>query len=75
MEIKEAVDSEVDFKASWLIVTKTLRGYAIYQEHPNFTHHDRTPRPLAVFETKRALIEWMAGRWIPDLPDHEFQCR
>ena len=74
MEIKEAVDLDLTVASSWLIVTKTLKGYAVYQEHPTFTHTDRTPRPLAVFETKKALIEWMAGNWLPSLPEHELKC-
>lgn len=73
--VREAVDFDGEMKMSWLIVAKTLRGYVVYQEHPNFNHHDRVPRPLAVFETKQALIDWMSSKWIPDLPEHEFQCR
>jgi hypothetical protein len=74
-EIKEAADLDGELTCSWLVIAKTMRGYVVYQEHPTFTHHDRVPRPLAVFETKKALVEWMAGKWIPTNPEHEFQCR
>jgi hypothetical protein len=69
--IVEAVDYDHVFKTSWLVIAKTLKGYVVYQNHPAFHHDDRVPRPLAVFETKKALIEWMAAKWIPELPDYE----
>jgi hypothetical protein len=74
VEVREVPDVDTEFTMSWLIVAKTLRGYVVYQEHPAFTNSDRTPRPLAVFATKAALVEWMAGKWMPANPEHEYKC-
>jgi hypothetical protein len=73
-EVREVESADIGFDMSWLIISKTMNGYAVYQEHPRFTHDDRIPRPLAVFETKKALVEWMAGKWMPKNPEHEFKC-
>lgn len=73
--ILEVKDAEFDQTFSWLIVSKTMNGYCVYQEHPRFTHDDRIPRPLAVFATKAALVDWIASKWNPQNPEHEFKCR
>lgn len=74
IEVKESTDVVDELTCSWLMIAKTLKGYVVYQEHPTFTHHDRTPRPLYVFNTKAELLAWMAGKWMPKPPEHEYKC-
>lgn len=75
MQINEAVDVVEVMRSSWLMIAKTLKGYVVYQEHPAFNMDDRkVPRPLYVFETKRALVEWLAEKWVPETPEHKLRC-